>query len=362
MNPNPPNKRRGVMTLRTLGRAFWIGLAASLALHAFLIVKGRFQMPRWEDDVPVLEARLEAEENAAPPPEPRVAGKPAPTPQPQAQQDSSPPEALPIAAVAQSEPAAEPAPALAPPEPEPVLPLSSVEPPPQSAQPYSALTQAAESIRQLPAHIEIVYELNGMLSGRQTHVWQLTEHGYTLETEGEVTGLAGLFVSGKMIQKSTGRIGPLGLMPERYEMQRLSGKQEALRFDYAANVIESSRTDSRRGTRTRELPLLTGAQDPLSSIYQLAMAAQDGKNGFIVAAGSKRVKGYPYRTLGKETLATPLGELQTLHVAQAGDSDKGAVHLWLAPARHFLPVKVTYVDEDGTNWELEAVSITTRSR
>lgn len=353
---NLSSKRRGAMSLKTLGRGFWIGLVASLVLHAALIGAGRFQMQRWEDAT-TLEARIEpAEFKAVPLPEPKAVSKPAATLQPQPQPDAVPSKSLPNVPVLQPVPAeVEPVTAPSLPKAEQALPLSTIEPPPQSAQPYAALTQAAQNIRELPAYIEIVYELNGLLSGRQTHVWQRTGQRYTLETEGEVTGLVGFFMSGKMIQRSQGRIGSLGLMPEQYEMRRLSGKKETLRFDYDANLIESN-----RGKRPLELPLLTGAQDPLSSIYQLAMAARDDKDGFIVAVSSKRVKGYPYRTLGTETLRTALGEMKTLHVTRAGESEKGSVHLWLAPERYFLPVKVTYVDEDGTEWVLEAVSIQTR--
>jgi hypothetical protein len=361
----PPSKRRGFMNPKTVGRAFWIGLAVSLALHAILLSTGRFQIPRL-GSAPTLEAKLESEAfKAVPLPEPKASepiapSKPQPQPKPRPQQDSSPPEPLPATPVVEAEPAVT-AMAPAPPSPEavPVIPLSKVEPPPLSEQPYSELTRAAQSIRQLPAHVEIVYELKGLLSGRQTHVWQRTGDRYTLQTIGKVTGLVGLFMRGTMIQKSSGRIGSLGLMPDQYEMQRLSGKKETLRFDYDANTIESIRTD-KHGSRTLELPMLIGAQDPLSSIYQLAMAAQNDKDGFIVAAGTKRVKGYPYHTLGMETTYTALGETKALHVTRAGDSEKGSVHLWLAPSTYALPVKITYVDEDGSNWELEAVSITTR--
>jgi hypothetical protein len=357
-----PSQRSGVMTLKTVSRAFWFGLAVSLALHAFFLVKGRFEMPRFED-APPIEARLEPEEfKAVPEPEPQAPGAPSAAietpPEPQPRQPALP---LPVseAAVAPNEPViVEPAPA--PPQPEPVLPLSTAKAPPQSDQPHALLTQAADNLRQLPARIEIVYELKGMVSGRQTHLWQRSGQRYSLETEGEVTGLASLFVSGKLTQKSRGRIGDLGLMPEEYEMQRFSGKREALSFNYEANTIESNRTDARRGTRTLELPLMTGAQDPLSSIYQLAMAAQDNRNGVIVAAGTKRVKGYPYRTLGVEAVRTPLGEIKALHIVRSGDSEKSATHLWLAPDPYSLPVKVTYVDEDGTEWVLEAVSIKTQ--
>jgi hypothetical protein len=350
------------MTLKTVGRAFWFGLAVSLTLHAFFLVKGRFEMPRFEEPPP-LEAHLEPEAFKAVP-EPRAdapgaAGAPIETPPESQPRQPAPPLPVSQVPVVPSAPAiAEPSPA--PPPPEPVLPLSTAKAPPQSAQPHALLTQAADKLRQLPARIEIVFELKGMVSGRQTHLWQRSGQRYSLETEGEVTGLASLFVSGKLTQQSRGRIGDLGLMPEEYEMQRFSGKRETLSFNYEANAIESSRTDAKRGTRTLELPLITGAQDPLSSIYQLAMAAQDGQDGLIVAASSKKVKGYPYRMLGAETQRTPLGEMRTLHVVRAGDTEKSATHMWLAPAQHSLPVKVTYVDEDGTEWVLEAVSIKTQ--
>lgn len=351
---SPPGKRRAIMNPRTVGRAFWIGLAASLALHAFFLVKGKF--PQAMLDAPAtLEARIEPESfDAVLPAEPEIVSEPdvPPAPEPAPQQAAAPPAPLPDLPLP---PLAEATPAAPAPPTQMAPPLPKAESPPPSAQPHALLTQAADRIRNLPADVVIVYELKGMLSGRQTHTWHRAGQRYTLGTVAEATGLAGLLMGGQLIQKSSGRIGTLGLMPERYEIQRPTGKNEILKFDYEANLIESSRTDAKHGTRTRELPLLTGAQDPLSAIYQLAMAAQDGKDGLIVAAGSKKVKGYPYRMLGTETLRTPLGELGTLHVARAGDSSD--THLWLAPDYHALPVKVSFVDEDGTQWVLEAVSI-----
>lgn len=341
---NAPGKRRNFLSLRTAGRAFWFGLAASLVLHVFLLAKGRFEMPRWEEPA-AIEARLAPEEPKplAPPASPRQA-----PPQPAAPQTTAPKPAMTPDITAPATP-----------ETIPILPLSAANSSVDTGQPYATLTQAAESIRQLPAHMEIAYELRGMLSGRQTHVWHIDGERYTLVAEGQVTGLVGMFMRGKLIQKSRGRIGTLGLMPEYYEMQHLGGKRETLRFDYQGNVVESTRIDSRRNARTLELPLITSVQDPLSSIYQLAMAARDGKDGLIVVASSKKVQGYPYRMLGTEVLRTPLGEIDTLHVIRAGDTEKGGTHLWLSPAHHALPVKVAYVDENGTEWILEAISIKT---
>jgi hypothetical protein len=217
---------------------------------------------------------------------------------------------------------------------------------------------ATHNLNTLPSRIEIVFKLDGMLSGRQTHRWQHDGKHYQLETEAEVTGLAGLFLRGKLTQTSNGKIGSSGLMPEHYSMQRLSGKRETLDFDYESNLIAATRTDAKRGTRSLELPLLTGAQDPLSAIYQLAMTARDDREGLIVAAGAKRIKGYPYRVLGTERLDTPLGILDALRVTRAGEAT-GGMQLWLSPKHYHLPIKIIYTDDDGTEWVLEASRIKT---
>lgn len=342
------------MTVRTLGRGFWLGITGSFLLHALLFSSGSFQIPHWSDEA-ILEARLEPVEfKAVSLPKPAVVSETIP-----ASPNPRPTPATPAT------PVTEPAPTTIPPPPTPAeLPAapSAIPALPEAAtptvpdKPASTPTQAARSLKTLPARIEIVFELNGMLSGRQTHRWHRDGQRYSLETEGEVTGLASLFVRGKLTQISHGKIGNSGLMPEYYEMQRLSGKKEILRFDYDSNLIEASRLDA-KGKRTLELPLLSGAQDPLSSIYQLAMAAQDDGDGFIVAAGTKRIKGYAYHVLGTEKIDTALGVLNALHVVRAGDSSKGGMHLWLSPGHHYLPVKVTYVDENDTEWVLETTRI-----
>lgn len=343
------------MTLRTLGRGFWIGIAASLLLHIGLFANGRFQLPRWPTEH-TLEARLEpADFKAVTLPQPQVSAlaipstPPASPPPAQAQI----PEPTPVASPSQTEEISSLANTPSTP---PARPAEPTKPTPAEPETATPAAQVARSLKQLPARIEIVFELNGMVSGRQIHRWRRDEQRYWLETEGEVNGLASLFIRGKLIQISKGKIGSVGLMPEHYEMQRLSGKKEILKFDYDGNIIESSRIDS-KGKRTLELPLLSGAQDPLSAIYQLSMAAQDNDNGFIVAAGTKRIKGYPYRVLGKERLNTALGTLLALHVSRAGDSGNSNMHLWLSSEHHYLPVKVSYADEDGTEWVLEATRL-----
>jgi hypothetical protein len=163
-----------------------------------------------------------------------------------------------------------------------------------------------------------------------------------------------------MTQTSSGRIGAKGLVPERYEMLRLTGKREILAFDHEHGTIDVTRVHPKKGKRTGKLPLPDDTQDPLSAIYQLSMLARNGDEGMIAAAGTKRVKNYAYHVLGDEARHTPLGKLDTLHVTRAGDEGDSDVHLWLSPRHHYLPVEIRYTDEDGHDWVLKATSLKTQ--
>ena len=57
---------------------------------------------------------------------------------------------------------------------------------------------------------------------------------------------------------------------------------------------------------------------------------------------------FRFNVVGNEKLATPLGEMQTLHIEKVrdGPGDK-ATDIWFATDRDFLPVRVLVVDTDG---------------
>lgn len=357
---NGSARRKGVKHPGMPGRGFWIGLAASIALHAALLSTGTLPFPE-SGRSHIIEARLAHEPRLPLPDASGVARKAAKPSHESAQSPAQPatqPEAEPEPEAALQTPAEMAAPA-APQAGEKLpsqLPFHSMELPPPAQIPHAALSGTADNLHQLPGRIRISFVLHGLINGRQTHIWHRENQSYSLETLSEAAGIAGIFLSGKMTQKSSGRIGELGLIPERYEMLRLNGKREILVFNYPASTIEVSRIDPKKGKRTTELPLMTGTQDPLSSIYQLAMLAQTGNDGLIITAGTKRVKGYPYRIVGAEILQTAMGEMKTLHVTRADDSGNGGVHLWLSSEKHFMPVKISYFD-DGKEWILQAVEI-----
>jgi hypothetical protein len=106
-------------------------------------------------------------------------------------------------------------------------------------------------------------------------------------------------------------------------------------------------TQERKG-KSETLQMQGTAQDPLSLAYTFAFVPPKGKEYDIIRADGRGLTPFRFAVLGNEKLATPIGELQTLHIAKMrdGPEDK-ATDIWFAVDRDFLPVRVLVVDKDG---------------
>ena len=90
------------------------------------------------------------------------------------------------------------------------------------------------------------------------------------------------------------------------------------------------------------------AQDPLSLAYTFAFVPPKGKEYDIIRADGRGLTPFRFTVVGNEKIATPLGEMQTLHVEKVRDGpDDKATDIWFATERDFIPVRVLIVDKDG---------------
>jgi len=107
-------------------------------------------------------------------------------------------------------------------------------------------------------------------------------------------------------------------------------------------------TQERRG-KAETLQMQSAAQDPLSLAYTFAFVPPTGKEYDVIRADGRGLTPFRFAVLGNEKLATPIGEIQTLHIAKVrdGPEDK-ATDIWFAVDRDFLPVRVLVVDKDGS--------------
>lgn len=372
------------MRARAIARpAAWLALALSLGLHAFAL----FVVPPRDFALappavsPPIEARIVRAPVEAPPavapvpravqaPKPRpVARQVKPAPQaPAAVATPRPAEPLPDAAeLARMETAPEVAPApsdavVAAPLPagppptadavDPVAVANDVAPAPDVSggpPPAPVLANVNYPIRRA----EIVYDLhwgaNPVRIGRVRHTFTVEEGRYRAETIAEAAGMFAMIYGGQYVQRSRGRLGPDGLVPDEYFVMR--GKPERAErasFDWAAQTVSFTRRDEKQ-----TVDIVRGMQDPVSMLHQLYFFQPLPEVAFLDIATSRKIGTYEYERVGREVIETPFGLVETVHLVRV-DPDADRLELWLDPARGYLPLKLHFRDRKGAIFEQTA--------
>jgi hypothetical protein len=180
---------------------------------------------------------------------------------------------------------------------------------------------------------------------------------YTIETDGEryrmtsearAQGLTSLLYSGAITQRSRGRLGPDGLLPEHFVEQRSKRPERWSAVDYIGAQVSFS-----GGQR---VPLQPGSQDRLSMLLQLGLILRAlpqrlvaGQTITIPELGSRSIDAAIFASEGNEVLETPSGPLQTVHlVRRDGDPARDPkVDVWLGYDHHFKPVRIRLTDVGG---------------
>jgi hypothetical protein len=194
-----------------------------------------------------------------------------------------------------------------------------------------------------PDRLKVTYEVTA--KGMAADAVETLEHDgktYTIVSETKGRGiLAGFGVLNK--RTSRGRITAQGLRPEEYRDERPFGWVASAKFDWEARTV----TQERKGkSETLQMPAV--AQDPLSLAYSFAFVPPNGKEYDVTRADGRGLTPFRFAVVGNEKLATPLGEMQTLHIAKIKDGpDDKATDIWFATERDFIPVRVLVVDKDG---------------
>jgi hypothetical protein len=203
---------------------------------------------------------------------------------------------------------------------------------------WTAVAQAVP-----PERITLTYELKR--NSLVVDVSETLEHDgrtYVITSEGKGRGILALF--GLLKRTSRGRITAQGLRPDEFRDERPGGWTVSAKFDWDARSV----TQEKNG-KSETLKMPATAQDPLSLAYSFAFVPPKGKEYDVTRADGRGLTPFRFTVLGNEKLATPAGEMQTLHIAKVldGPEDK-STDIWFAAERDFLPVRVLVVEKDGT--------------
>lgn len=192
--------------------------------------------------------------------------------------------------------------------------------------------------------------LNGIQAGELKRTLKTEEQGLRRFTSvSQAKGVFSFFKPDVIEETSVWSLKDDRVLPQKYLYLRTGGKKDKylqMLFDW--NKKQVSIDDKEQPW---VLDIETGVLDKL--VYQISLMRDldKGKDkvNYLIADGG-HLKTYQIQVLGKETITTPLGKIETLKLTRHRDKPKDReTTLWCAPALDYLPVKLEHV-EDGTTF------------
>ena len=160
--------------------------------------------------------------------------------------------------------------------------------------------------------------------------------------------------------RSEGTIDDAGIAPTLYAEKNARRAETNTHFQRkAAPVISfSAATDS--------FPLLTGAQDRASILWQLSGIARGDRRAFVegavldvFVAGVRDAEHWLIKIVGEETVTLETGQARAWHLVRtprAGTYDK-RIDIWLASDQQWYPVKLRYTEVNGDYLDLSLSAV-----
>jgi hypothetical protein len=229
----------------------------------------------------------------------------------------------------------------------PETPIDPPQTPSEEVQPVAAASPetpepAPRAIRNLPQQIALTYSVQsgeeGFVLGQSIYSGWIRDGRYSLTSVTEATGITAIFVSGKITQRSEGSLTAEGLQPDKFWGEKGKQVQPPVRFDWLNRLLMLP-------AGAVELPAQT--QDLLSFAFHLAMRVQENDAAWeLPVTNGKKLRNYQFQVMGWETIGISGGRLEALRL-QGSRSGEGSLDVWLAPARHWLPVRIRTLDQKG---------------
>ena len=218
----------------------------------------------------------------------------------------------------------------------------------------AAVLCGAAAAAQSPQSVSATYNLylNGAHVAVMNETYDAKDTTYRIVSESVPLGVLALLQRPATVV-STGQLTPEGLRPERFEGRAIGRGEVRAEFDWAGERLSFGRDG-----KTETIALPRGTQDRLSIMYQFMFHPLDGREKLDLAmTDGRRLAHYQYAMTRGVEVDTPLGRVGALHLVRQGGPEASGTEIWLAPERHFLPVKMVIREDNGTRYEQVATRI-----
>jgi hypothetical protein len=221
-----------------------------------------------------------------------------------------------------------------------------------------ALAFGSAHAKPLPGNVNMTYSLSQGDSqlGTGVETWRSDGKNYSITSEAQGQGIYRLLF-GSIKRESRGTVSAGGLKPNAFADVRNAKTYASARFDWENMKLALSYRD-----RNKTVALTEDSKDHLSFAYSFAFEDKLPAELNVHLTNGKKLSLYHYVNLGRETITTPMGSLETVHLRRKAEPGKSVSEIWLSPAHHNLPVKVVITDDDdGSRFEQSVTSIDFKS-
>jgi hypothetical protein len=198
-------------------------------------------------------------------------------------------------------------------------------------------TAAAHATEAFPDHLVIRYSVKygAIPLGIVTKTLVREGTDYRLTSDTKATGIGRLFTDDTVKEEGVFRVSDHRVQPLSYRQVR-DGKKAYVRtvkFDWQRGVVVFN--------NGREEKLPAGTQDSGTVLFALMLApVNNDKPQEVHLTDGKGLSRYTYQRAGEKTLDTPIGKLNTILIQRRRPDKKEVVSIYLATAKHNLPVKI----------------------
>ncbi len=168
-------------------------------------------------------------------------------------------------------------------------------------------------------------------------------------------------IVGKILEaKSEGSIDTYGLAPNQFSEKPFRKSSATSTFNRENKEIRFTQSD-------KHYPITGGEQDRTSIVWHLASVARANANKFkpgseweFFVVGPRDAEPWYFTVIQNETISTPLGTLDTVHIFRAPPPDDQGqkLDIWLAPSQNWYPVRIRFTDPNGDYIDQKVESIT----
>ncbi len=184
--------------------------------------------------------------------------------------------------------------------------------------------------------------------------WASNEAGYQIDLKAAIDFI--LIKADVLASHSEGAVTSAGLEPQRYT------ETPRKRSTVATNFNRDARQSISYSSSSAIAPLLPGAQDRLSVLFQIGallrvnpnLATMGGHIDIPVAGVRGELETWVFDTQGIETIEVGIGPLMTAHlrrVPKLGSNDK-TIDIWIAHLDGGYPARVLYTEPNGSTIEM----------